>query len=322
MNDGVDGKGPAVTIQMEQPIASLNSPKAPLDGPDGLVPYDPLNQSPEQLVEGPLTSQKTSTACTEFWCHGATIFRLFYQGAIIAGIVLIVLGAVEPSNFQVLLWVGVGVLPTCYLIYLVDTFCFNRNLKYLSNVGLINGIQNHIAEVKQAVPVICWHMTCYHNETRYRRVSYQSNGKTCYRTESHTVRCNTWSGSQPFLFSSCWDASPPDMSGLGQYKQTRIKFYKTFAFEDPNTEMSFIAQRDGFVAANRWRDIHYDFTEEFTVPGFQTAVVASTTTERPFYLKKRYYFLAVLFLMELPYSFCLKKGCPVSRFTYKKIIRC
>ena len=165
-------------------------------------------------------------------------------------------------------------------------------------------------------------MTCYHYETRHRQVSYTSNGRTCYRTEHYQVRCNTWGGSQPFIFSSSWDASPPDMSGLGDYTQTRIKFYKTFSFEDPNSEACFTAQRDEFVVTNRFRDVYYFFSEEFTVPGFQSAVLASTTAERPFYLQKKFYFLAVLFLMELPFSFCLKKGCPVSKFIYKKIIRC
>ena len=148
------------TIQMEQPIASLNSPKPPLDGPDGLVPFSPLVSSRDQLTEGPINSQSTNAACTEFWCHAATIFRLLNQSAIIAGIVLIVISVIF-HNYDVLFWVGVAMLSTFYIVYLIDTFCCNANLKYLKNVGLVNGIQNHIAEVKQAIPVIIWHMTCY-----------------------------------------------------------------------------------------------------------------------------------------------------------------
>ena len=43
-------------IQMEQPIASLNSPKPPLDGPDGLVPFNPVAFSQDQPAEGPSNS--------------------------------------------------------------------------------------------------------------------------------------------------------------------------------------------------------------------------------------------------------------------------
>ena len=86
-----------------------------------------------------------------------------YQSAIIASVVLIVVSVVS-YNYDVLLWVGVALLSTFYVVYLIDTFIFNANLKYLSKVGLVNGIQNHMAKVKQAIPVIIWHMTYYQDE--------------------------------------------------------------------------------------------------------------------------------------------------------------
>ncbi|XP_055340699.1 transmembrane protein 151B-like isoform X2 [Paramacrobiotus metropolitanus] len=166
---------------------------------------------------------------------------------------------------------------------------------------------------------IAWHMECYHHETRTRTVTTGSGSNRHTRTETYTVKVTTWRGDKSFEYASCEEvSSPQQLDNIEAFKQTRIKFSKQFVMTDSATRAAFEGQRDEFVAANRYRDREYSLTESFEIAGFEKALMASTTEEKPFFLQCHWYVLAVLLLLELPFSLMIKMQSRRMDYAYVK----
>jgi hypothetical protein len=64
---------------------------------------------------------------------------------------------------------------------------------------------------------------------------------------------------------------------------------------DDATIASFNQQKATFICAND-RDVHYDFSEACTTPGFQSRFLLLDKERRPWWLRCRFYLVSVLFL--------------------------
>ncbi|GAU87944.1 LOW QUALITY PROTEIN: hypothetical protein RvY_00724 [Ramazzottius varieornatus] len=115
---------------------------------------------------------------------------------------------------------------------------------------------------------------------------------------------------------------PPPGQPTGQFEGPPLP--ATFVqYGLPILETAFINQKHQFIEANRWRDMYYNIYEHFNVAGFERKVLASIDcSDRPLILKKCWYTLAVFFLMELPFSYMLKKEAPKRQFVIVKTIQC
>ncbi|XP_055353224.1 transmembrane protein 151B-like [Paramacrobiotus metropolitanus] len=257
-------------------------------------------------------------ACDEF-CNPMNCCRMVVQCGIIMGIVFLVLAGTTLTHETWPLWAGGVLLGVFYLWYFIDTCCYNSNMKFLSNVLSLAELDQHVQSVRSAKAEIAWHMECYHHETRTRTVTTGSGSNRHTRTETYTVKVTTWRGDKPFEYASCEEvSSPQQLDNIEAFKQTRIKFSKQFVMADSATRAAFEGQRDEFVAANRHRDRQYSLTESFEIAGFEKALMASTTEEKPFFLQCHWYVLAVLLLLELPFSLMIKMQSRRMDYAYVK----
>ncbi|XP_055350174.1 transmembrane protein 151 homolog [Paramacrobiotus metropolitanus] len=237
----------------------------------------PFASHPEDAREW----QDPSAACDEMFGKCITYWRILVFLGNIAGIVFLMLHFYEYD----IPWAGVtgGILfGVFYLLYLIETFCYNSNMKFLTNSVMVTDINGHVDSVRAGEPSVLWRMECYHYETRTRTVTTGTGTSRSTRTETYTVKVTTWTGQLHFQFSYWDDVSDPrQLDTIGIFKQTRIKFSKQFVLSDGPTREAFERQRDGFVLANRWRDAHHNLTETFDIVGYEPAVLVSTTDSKP-----------------------------------------
>ena len=103
-------------------------------------------------------------------------------------------------------------------------------------------------------------------EQRTRTVSStDSNGNTTTRTETYWVRVDTHHADNVVKYPDCKDASPI-LSGLEQYRMTRIYNTLKIAFATPEASEKYIKKRGDWIHHND-RDVSYDFFEKDCLPG-------------------------------------------------------
>ena len=196
------------------------------------------------------------------------------------------------------------------------------------------GIQSYFSEFDSRSSLLCeyspfskeplarWSETCCFSE-KWTKMFFPTSEFLCSTSKYHLsislIYCST--GQQPFAYAAAWDKSPK-LDGVNKYQQMRIKFGKSYLFADVDSEANFKRQRDLFEAANCHRDTHYELSESFNIEGFVDATIASSQADPPAYLDTGLYVLLVLFLLELPFSFWMKKNCPKVEYTYVKTFRC
>ena len=107
-----------------------------------------------------------------------------------------------------------------------------------------------------APPAISWRMTCYHYERRTHNHKHGDDSSTDEEVE-------TWRADNDLTYTNWCDNSLPRIQRLGDFKRSRINFYKIFNFADAASETSFMDQRNQFIEANKHRDFYYDIHEHF-----------------------------------------------------------
>ncbi|XP_055342419.1 transmembrane protein 151 homolog [Paramacrobiotus metropolitanus] len=312
---------------MDTKISGFATPSAPPFEGSPLPPpsYEEVMQSikaSQQAATFPEAGASSHSACSEMFSAGSTYARMFLLLAIVAGIVLLVIGGVASVTWGL---VAGGVLfGLGYFIYLLDVFCWGSNYKFLSNPNEAANIHYHVDAVRAAPPAIVWIMECYHMETRTRTVEEGSGDDRRTRTETYEEKCVTWRGHQAFEYTHWADVSAPhQLERLQAADHTRVRFRKHYELADEATISAYAMQKQYFVDANKYRDCSYDLSEAFMVPGFVPAVLASQPgRERPFFLRLSWYLLAVVVLLELPFSFMIKKHSALMEYVYVKRLTC
>ena len=153
------------------------------------------------------------------------------------------------------------ILPGVFYIIHWVVFCCSDTCKFLSKLNkdvnpyeLTHKCQNNPGYVK-------WHISCYHSETRAHTVT-DSNGT---RTTTRRERVTTWVNSKTVNFHEQCDASPI-LSGLEQYRLTRIYNKVDIAFENEEMRNHFNHMRSHWIQENH-RDVHFDFSEHNDIKG-------------------------------------------------------
>jgi hypothetical protein len=308
----------------QQIVVPKTAERNPSDNVDALTQppdYSKLEAGPELDLEEEVRGKRsTNDACQELWHSPATYRYLVAVFLVVGGIIMAALQ--WPRHSDLILKISGGCIAgVTYIIYMIRIFFYSDNFKYLIHANMIFNIEEHMSLVKQSSPCVTWTMTCYHNERRTRRVSRTVNGRRHYHTETYYVKVATWVGSQTFLFNQWWDCSAPGLAGSNECQHTRIKFHKNYIFADANTAGAFDYQKEAFVQMNRCRDVLFDFNEQMDIPGFIPTALASTTNERPFFLSAAWYATAAVLLLELPFSFFMKKISSKKDFTYIKVLK-
>lgn len=189
---------------------------------------------------------------------------------------IIVLGSIAvPLVLNEYAWFA---LPgSFYLIHLI-ILCTSDTCKFLSKLDLKVNPYTQAYNLQHTPPVTVWHITCYHWETRFRTVTERdSNGNTRTRTETYQEKVITHTNSHTVHYRGWQDASPI-LSGLEQYRMTRIYNRLTFAFGSDAVRHQFHCMRREWIHFND-RDVHYDFSEAHKLPGMVSHVL--TFNDKP-----------------------------------------
>ena len=168
------------------------------------------------------------------------------------------------------------------------------------------GTEDFLAQLQCTAPVLEMHIECYHNETQAHTEQYtNSNGHQRTRTVTKTVKVITHTASDNIRYAE-WKDCSTKMRGLGQYGVVKIALNKNYEYHDQATYDSFEQQRAAFRNKND-RDVHQDYRETLSIPGFSSSTVCCRHGVRPCGLHLCFYILASLCMLSHVYRLWMER---------------
>ena len=238
----------------------------------------------------------------------------------VAGVVLVILGvAVFDYNYALL-------IPGCIalaigVIGILVQLCISSNSKYLRHILHERTAAAYVDSFRGIAPKLTMHIECYHYETRYRTITETVNGQTRTRTETYTERVVTYSGSKDFIYELSSDFSGR-IVGLESYSIAKLKLETEIVFADDYTRQCFVAEEAAFIAYNRYRDVHYNYSRNFYIPGLNERILSFVDPSNiPFYISFSFFLLSHLFLMQYFYILMLRGVSTQLVFKYRKTVQ-
>ena len=114
-----------------------------------------------------------------------------------------------------------------------------------------------------------WEISCYHFEKKKRFIQeHDPKGGTRTRVVYDNVRVDTHSNTEYVRYPGCVDASPI-LSGVEQYRMTRIYNSLKIAFASAGAKQYFERRRQEWIRTND-RDEQYNFEEKDVLPGLKS----------------------------------------------------
>ncbi|OWA53236.1 hypothetical protein BV898_17671 [Hypsibius exemplaris] len=289
----------------QQPTATSCFVEIPL--PDQLT-VTPASRPKAQQGIAKTCSQCCSSCCT--WC------QLCYLTVIVSLLVVTIVdfkSLSEDEKLRVKITCGV-ICGVIYLFYLLTSFGAGGNFRYLKAKHASTDVAALINAVKLERPSLYWEMRCYHMAPR----SQFAGNVVMYYEE----KVETWKGRVYLPYTQWWDTSPAELADLAQYEVTRVKFEKKFEFVDDYTAEVFAQLGHTLEEENKWRDLEFSLQSELTIPGYQEKVLSRSVDRYPIFMNVYCYAIAVIFLLELPFSFMMKKVSGRKKFAFTKVFQC
>ena len=197
--------------------------------------------------------------------------------------------------------------------------CVCPSAAFLRHILPDGSAYQHVEDVRKAAPSVHWHIQCYHYETvHYTETRTDEDGNEHVEHKTREERRNTHSASANYHPYYWEDISSP-FPDIGTASLTRLTFDKSMVFADAQSAEHFRAEKMSFLAINQ-RDTHYDFSEDFRVPGFESHVLACKNEAAvPGWLNQGAFYLASLFCLTIPFRFAFSKLCwEVPKYGYIK----
>jgi len=281
---------------------------APADSKDC---YFLMNDDELEEAEGPREGPGWMSACRRSTHLKSWILTVAIVCFLII-LLLVLVGTIHIGRTGMI----VAVCITAFL-YLLEMFC-SSSFSYLTQTHEKDTVEVIVNRMKAATPSVKWHVQCYHYETRVH-TSTDKDGNTTTRTSQERV--NTWRATGYFQFVSWSDISAP-LVGMDQYRLTKLKLKKRFAFDNNSTQAEFQRQKIYFRQSNN-RDVHMDFTETFIVPGFKSRILCEAVEGyRPFCLNLRFYLLFHLIFLGPCYRWWFSSICGNKSLDIVKVLSC
>lgn len=231
------------------------------------------------------------------------------------GIVLLVVGIVtKRSGFY-------GGFAACYIIYII-VMLFSSTFSYLRHKKTGNRMYSKMGELFKTAPVISFHCSCYHYETRHRRVR-DSQGR--YRTETRRERVTTYSTTERLTYYSTRDVSglfKLDIErGLVEKKSyIKLNLKKCIDFADAISYSDYLNYKKDFWQRNRWRDVHMDFSENRDIPGFNQYELVTLKSDEPPLVGSGYFVLFTLLTFAQFYKLYIDSFCIHQSYKIRKLV--
>jgi len=214
---------------------------------------------------------------------------------------------------------ALGITGVVIVIYWIECCCAGTG-KYLRNVLQNEGAAQFVERIKGQPAEIWWSVRCYHWETRRRqkRVT-DKDGNTRTEWETYQEKVYTWSAREQYTYSTCIDVSG-QLLGLDVYNLTKLKLSKTYGFADEDTRRDYVHRRRTFRMMN-WRDMHQEFHEEFTIPGYVDRILAESEPGiKPDWMSNQMYWICNLIFMSPCFRHKMSAACGNADYQFIKQI--
>ena len=218
--------------------------------------YTPVAQNPPGMLDQ--GSQKEDNCCYNAACW---IFQITSWATLIVSIIIVA------NNGNPAIFASFGV---SYLVYIILEFC-SPTSKYLCNKTSDQGIYQKMGQHFRTPPTIAFHCECYHYETvRHTRTNSEGKTETYTTTERRTTYTETYS--MPYY-------SERDVSGLFYLNCDRafvekkhyikLELKEEINFADAISIYDYENEKAAFWRRNRFRDVHFDFSENRYIQGMK-----------------------------------------------------
>lgn len=202
-------------------------------------------------------------------------------------------------------------------LYLFEMFC-SSSFSYLTQTHHKDAVGVIVKRMKAATPSVKWHIQCYHYETKVRWTTDEEGRRKKNTTRE---RRNTWRATGYFQFDTWSDITKP-LTGMDQYRLTKLKVEKRFTFGNNATRNQFNSQKVFFRESND-RDTHMDFTETFIVPGFESRILCEAVEGyRPWCLNWGFYLLFHFMFLGPCYRWWFSSICGKKELDIVKVLSC
>ena len=208
-----------------------------------------------------------------------------------------------------------------YIIYIIIEFCSPIS-RYLRNKNNSQGIYKKMSIYFRTPPIISWSCECYHYVTHYYTTR---NNEGEIEQHSYTERVVTFTGSSDMTYYSSRDISGPfllncDEKNVNQKYYIKLELNDEINFADSITTSDYLTQKNSFISAYKYRDVHFDFSERRYIPGLVEYNLVKIGKEEAGCINSCIFFIFTMLSFAELYKFYFNSKCIYQKFTIKKII--
>ena len=269
--------------------------------------YTPVAQNPPGMLDQ--GSQKEDNCCYNAACW---IFQITSWATLIVSIIIVA------RNGNPAIFASFGV---SYLVYIILEFC-SPTSKYLCNKTSDQGIYQKMGQHFRTPPTIAFHCECYHYETvRHTRTNSEGKTETYTTTERRTTYTETYS--MPYY-------SERDVSGLFYLNCDRafvekkhyikLELKEEINFADAISIYDYENEKAAFWRRNRFRDVHFDFSENRYIQGMKHHNLVKLTAEEPCLVNYFWFFLGTMFMFAEFLRIYIDSCCVYQKFKVRKLV--
>lgn len=268
----------------------------------------PINNNPPGMLDQ--GSQKEHNCCYITFCW---IFQILCWGSLIGSLVMYAQDPDSPGIF--------ASFGTCYFIYAILEFC-SPTSRYLCNKSSDQGMYEKMGRNFKTPPEIRFHCECYHYETRHHTRTNKDGKKEHYTTRER-VTTYTETYSLPYY-------SERDVSGLfylncekayvEKKHYIKLELKEEINFADAISYYDYERAKRHFWRRNRFRDVHFDFTESRVIPGMDHHNLVKLTQEEPCLVNYFFFFLAVLLTIAEFFRLYVDSVSVYQKFKVRKLV--
>jgi hypothetical protein len=235
----------------------------------------------------------------------------------------------QPKDMGTIFTVSWATLIGVFVIYALEV-SFSSTSRYLWNLYVVEDIVTFINRLRDRAPEIWFYCCCYHYETRTRwvtehyteHVNGRAESRTRTRLETYQEKVVTHTEKELFRFARFMDASGVVCNDILKYNATRIDFTKGWTAGTPQTAQAHEQQKYNFVARNRNRDEHFEFTEGMDFYGFQEKMLAIVDLQKKsiFMNWASYFGFSIILMQSWLYRVWLDRNSVKARYHFNKTV--
>ena len=240
--------------------------------------------------------------------------------------------------FQILSWVSIivsgimyskkkensaafGSFGLFYLVYIILEFC-SPTSKYLCHKSSDQGIYYQMGRHFRTPPEIIFHCECYHYETR---VTYSKDSKGHSHAHRTRERVTTYRESYSLPYYSERDVSGLfylncDKAYAQRKKYIKLELVEEINFADAISYYDYERAKAAFWRRNRFRDVHFDFTESRIIPGLLQHNLVKLVNKEPCLVNYFWFFLATIITMAEFYRLYIDSISVYQKFKVRKLV--